>query len=89
MQMKVEEEKSLAQEAEQQRRCETPDTWERYFTKQEEVNECAREAGAGGTTFETWLPLGYFPSCYFQNLTNYCNSCLKGLTSAFVIFFLL
>jgi hypothetical protein len=31
VQMKVEEEKMLAQEAEQ--RCETPDTWEHYFTK--------------------------------------------------------
>jgi hypothetical protein len=31
--MKVEEEKRLAQEAEQQRRCETLGTWEYYFAK--------------------------------------------------------
>jgi hypothetical protein len=31
--MKAEEEKRLAQEVEQQRRRETPDTWEYYFTK--------------------------------------------------------
>jgi hypothetical protein len=55
----------------------------------EEANRCAREASAGGTTSETWPPPGNFSSCYFHNLINCCNSCLKGLTSAFVIFFLL
>jgi hypothetical protein len=91
--MKAEKEKRLAQEAEQQRRHETPDTWKYYFTKQEEANRRAREDDAGGTTSETWplprLPPGNFSSCYFQNLINCCNSCLKGLTSALVIFFLL
>jgi hypothetical protein len=33
LQMKAEEEERLAQEAEQQRRCETPGTWEHYFVK--------------------------------------------------------
>jgi hypothetical protein len=55
-QMKAEEEKRLAQEAEQQWRRETPETWEHYFAKQEEVNRCAREADAGGMTSETWAP---------------------------------
>jgi hypothetical protein len=54
--MKAEEEKRLAQEAEQQWRRETPETWEHYFAKQEEVNRCAREADAGGMTSETWAP---------------------------------
>jgi hypothetical protein len=31
--MKVDEEKRLAQKAEQQRRLETPGTWEYYFAK--------------------------------------------------------
>jgi hypothetical protein len=91
--MKDEEEKRLAQEAEQQRRHETLDTWKHYFAKPEEANRRAREADAGGMTSVTWplpgSPPGNFPSCYFQNLTNCCNSCLKGLTSAFVIVFLL
>jgi hypothetical protein len=55
LQMKAEEEKRLAQEAEQQRRCETPGTWEYYFAKQEEADRRAREAHLGGTTSETWL----------------------------------
>jgi hypothetical protein len=38
LQMKVEEEKKLAQEAEQQRRRETLDTWEHYKARQEEAN---------------------------------------------------
>jgi hypothetical protein len=46
-QMKAKEEKRLAQEAEQQRRRETPGTWEHYFAKQEEMNRCAREADLG------------------------------------------
>jgi hypothetical protein len=54
--MKAKEEKRLAQEAKQQRRCETPGTWEYYKAKQEEVNRRAREADLGGTTFETWSP---------------------------------
>jgi hypothetical protein len=33
LQLKAEEEKRLAQEAEQQRRHETTDTWEHYFAK--------------------------------------------------------
>jgi hypothetical protein len=53
--MKAEEEKRLAQEAEQQR-SETPGTWEHYKAKQKEVNRRAREADLGGTTFETWPP---------------------------------
>jgi hypothetical protein len=48
------EEKRLAQEAEQQRRRETPETWEHYKAKQEEANRCAREADIEGTTSETW-----------------------------------
>jgi hypothetical protein len=54
--MKAEEEKRLAQEAKQQRRRETPETWEHYFAKQEEPNRCAREADDGSTTSETWAP---------------------------------
>jgi hypothetical protein len=42
----AEEEKRLAQEAEEKRRRETPGTWEHYFAKQEEVNMRAREADA-------------------------------------------
>jgi hypothetical protein len=34
LQMKAKKEKMLAQEAEQQRRRETPDTWKHYFAKQ-------------------------------------------------------
>jgi hypothetical protein len=52
--MKAKEEKRLTQEAKQQRRRETPDTWEHNFIKQEEANRCAREAGLGGMTSETW-----------------------------------
>jgi hypothetical protein len=51
--MKAEEEKTLAQEVEQQRRRETPGTWEQYFAKQEEVNRRAREADLRGMTSET------------------------------------
>jgi hypothetical protein len=54
--MKAKEEKRLAQEVEQQRRRETPGTWEYYKAKQEEANRRAREADLGGTTFETWSP---------------------------------
>jgi hypothetical protein len=57
------EEKRLAQEAEQQRRRETPGTWERCCAKQEEANRRAREADLRGTTSnlrgmtsETWSP---------------------------------
>jgi hypothetical protein len=89
--MKAEEEKMVAQDAEQQRRHETPSTGEHYFTKQEEANRRAREADARGMTSKTWpppqSPAGNFPSCYFQNLINCCNSCLKGLTSAFFYLF--
>jgi hypothetical protein len=53
LQMKVGEEKRLAQEAEEQRRRVTPETWEHYFAKQEEANRRAREADAGDTTSET------------------------------------
>jgi hypothetical protein len=64
--MKAEEEKRLA---EQQRRHETPDTWEHYKTKQDKADRCAREADTGGMTSETWPPLrslpGNFPLCYF------------------------
>jgi hypothetical protein len=56
LQMKAEEKKRLAQKVEQQRRCETPGTWEHYFAKQEEANRRAREVDAGGITFETWPP---------------------------------
>jgi hypothetical protein len=93
LQMKAEEEKRLAQEAEQHRRRETPSTWEHYFAKQKEVNRCAREANLGGTTFETWppprLPRGNFPLSFFQNFTICCNSYFKGPMRAFVIVFLL
>jgi hypothetical protein len=68
-QMKVEEENRLAQETEQQRRRETPGTWEHYFAKQEEANIHAREVDLGGTTSETWpppqSPLGIFPPSFF------------------------
>jgi hypothetical protein len=60
LQMTTEEEKRLAQEAEQQRRHETPDTWEHYFAKQEEMNRRAREANTGATTSQTW-PLPQLP----------------------------
>jgi hypothetical protein len=67
--MKAEEEKRLAQEAEQQRRRETPETWEHYKAKQEEANRHAREADIGGTTSETWplprSPPGNFPLSFF------------------------
>jgi hypothetical protein len=92
-QMKAAEEKRLAQEVEQQRRHETPDTWEHYFVKQEEANRRAREADLRGMTSGTWPPpreeSGIFPPSFFKNLTIHCNSYLKGLMSAFVIFFLL
>jgi hypothetical protein len=52
--MKAEEEKRLA---EQQRRHETPDTWEHYKTKQDKADRRAREADTGGMTSETWPPL--------------------------------
>jgi hypothetical protein len=67
--MKAEEEKRLAQEAEQQSRRETPRTWEHYKTKQEEENKRAREADLGGTTSEIWppprLPPRNFHSSFF------------------------
>jgi hypothetical protein len=82
LQRKAEEEKRLVQEVEEQRRCETPETWEHYFTKEEEANRHAREADAWGMTCETWppprLPLGIFPPSFFQNLTINYNSCLNG-----------
>jgi hypothetical protein len=56
LQRKVEEEKKLAWEAEEQRRRETSGTWEHYFAKQEETNIREREADAWGTTSETWSP---------------------------------
>jgi hypothetical protein len=75
--LKSEEEKWLAQEAEEQRRRETPVTWEHYNARQEEVNRRAREADAGGMTSETWppprSPPGIFPLSFFQNLTINCN----------------
>jgi 5'-deoxynucleotidase YfbR-like HD superfamily hydrolase len=87
--MKGEEEERLIQEAEQQRRRETPDAWEHYFAKQEEVNRRVREADLEGTTSKTWPPPqsspSNFRSLFFRNLTIHYNSCLKGLMSAFVI----
>jgi hypothetical protein len=72
LQMKAEEEERLAQEAKQQRRRETPNTWEHYFTKQEEANRCAREAVLWGMTSETWPPSrpppSNFPSSIFEIL---------------------
>jgi hypothetical protein len=65
--MKAEEEKRLAQEAEQQRRHETPDTWEYYFIKQEEMNRRTREADLGGTTSETWPPPRSLPSNFLSS----------------------
>jgi hypothetical protein len=87
-QIKVEEEKMLAQEVEQQRRRETPGTWEHYKARRKETNKHAREADIAGMTSETWPPPGNFPLPSFQNLIIHCNSCLKSLTSAFVIFLL-
>jgi 5'-deoxynucleotidase YfbR-like HD superfamily hydrolase len=55
-QKKAEEEKRLAQEVEQQRRCETPRTWKHYKAKQEEANRRAREADLASMTSETWPP---------------------------------
>jgi hypothetical protein len=54
--MNAKEEKRLAQEAEQQRRRETPGTWEHYKARQEEADRRAREADLRGTTSETWPP---------------------------------
>jgi hypothetical protein len=66
LQMNAEEEKRLA---EQQRRHETPDTWEHYKARHEEADRHAREDDTRGTTSETWPPprllLGNFSSCYF------------------------
>jgi hypothetical protein len=52
--MNDEEGKRLAGEVEEQRRHETPGTWERYFAKQEEANRRVRVAGLGGMTSEIW-----------------------------------
>jgi hypothetical protein len=52
--MNDEEGKRLAGEAEEQRRHETPGTWERYIAKQEEANRRVRVAGLGGMTSEIW-----------------------------------
>jgi hypothetical protein len=62
--MKAEVENRLAQEAEQQRRHETPDTWVHYFAKQEEANKRAREANLGGTTSKTWPPPSEEPGIF-------------------------
>jgi hypothetical protein len=82
LQMKAKKEKRLAREFEEQRRRETPGTWEHYFAKQEEANRRAREADARGTTSETWPPArsppGIFPLLFFQNLTINYNSWLNG-----------
>jgi hypothetical protein len=63
--MKDEEAERFAREAEQQRRHETPRTWEHYFAKQEEANRCARAAKHGAMTSEIWplprTPEGNFP----------------------------
>jgi hypothetical protein len=67
--MQTEEEKRLAWEAEQQRRRETPGTWEHYIVKQEEANRRDRVAKLGGMTSEPWPPsrseLGIFPWSFF------------------------
>jgi hypothetical protein len=55
--MKDEKAERLAREVEQQRRCETPETWERYFAKQEEANRCARAAELRGTTSAIWCDI--------------------------------
>jgi hypothetical protein len=72
---KAEEEKKLAQEAELKRRRDRPGTWEHYKAQCDEANRRAREADAGGTTSETWLPprspLGNF---LFVIFTKACNS---------------
>jgi hypothetical protein len=69
LQMKAKEEERLAQEVEQHKKRETPDTWEHYFAKQEEANRRAREVGLRGMTSETWplprSPPGNFPSSFF------------------------
>jgi hypothetical protein len=70
--MKAGEEKRLAEDVEQQRRRETPETWEHYFAKQEEANKRAREVDARGTTFGTWppprSPPGIFPPSFSEIL---------------------
>jgi hypothetical protein len=54
--MKVEKEKRLAWEAEQQRRRDTPYTWEYHISKAKENNQRRWVAERDGTTSETWPP---------------------------------
>jgi hypothetical protein len=56
-----EEEKRLAQEAEEKVRREKPGTWEHQKVVHEEANRCVREVDDRGTTSETW-PLPRSPS---------------------------
>jgi hypothetical protein len=90
---KAEEEMRLAQEAELKRRRETPETWEHYKAQCDEVNRRARETDVGVQP----LRFGHchnrrqviFPLSYLQKVAIQCNTCLKALTSDFILFFLL
>jgi hypothetical protein len=78
--------KKLAHEAEQQRRRETPGTWEHYFAKYEEANRHARDADLGVRPLRHGQRHNHrqviFLRHFFWNLTIHCNSCLKSLTNA-------
>jgi hypothetical protein len=89
----AEEEKSLAQEAELNRRRETSETWEHYQALCEEAGRHAREADAGGTTSETWpLPRSLpsnFPFVVFMKACKSLQYLFESSYECFVIFFLL
>jgi predicted HD phosphohydrolase len=54
--MNTEKENRLAWEFKQQRRRDTPGTWEYRIAKAEENNQCCRVAERDGMTSETWPP---------------------------------
>jgi hypothetical protein len=91
--LNAEEEKRLAWEPEEKVRHETPGTWKHQKVVQEEANRCAREADDGGTSSETWppprSPLGISLRLSTEILQFIAIVVWKGLTGAFVIFFLL
>jgi hypothetical protein len=72
---KTEEEKRLAQEAEQKRMPKIPATWKHYKARCEEVDRCAREVDAGSTTSKTWPPPRSPPDNFpFVIFAKACNS---------------
>jgi hypothetical protein len=89
----AEEKKRLAQEAELKRRRETLGTWEHYKARCEEADRRAGEADVGvrplrhGHRHDRRQVISHLS--YFRNITIHCNTCLKGLMSAFVTFLLL